>query len=739
LDGPSGRCDHVRIVETTDGIEHMTEARRRRLVLLARIISVLTILGAALGLWLGTLDQEPTDLGLLLAFALFPFVGYMMATRRPDNSLSWLVLGIGATIGLGAVLGSYAGYAVHGGIGGPHLGLIAESLSNPMWVPIVGLPVTFLLLLFPDGHLPSSRWRWFARILAASLAIVYLTIVLSPGKFGDEAGSFANFRNPLGVEALRAVLSVAIVSLAMLPIGIIGSLVALVRRFRRSSGIERLQLRWLVTAATIVAILYTIALLIGFAGSWAVNDQPRWMTVLQNVAVFSFGLIPIAIGVSVLRYHLFDIDVVINRALLFGALAVFIAIVYLGVVVGVGALVGSRANPILSAAAAAIVAFAFQPARSRAQRFADRLVYGERAAPYEVLSEFSERLGNAYATEELLPRMTRALAGGTGAVRADVWVRIGAELVPEASWPHDANPLSPIAAVEDDVGEVSASGMREPIRHQGELLGALSIVKRSGESITATEEKLVRDLAAQAGLVMRNVALTEQLMEHIEQLRASRQRLVNAQDEERRKLERNLHDGAQQQLVALSVKLRLAEAIAARDPEKTQAMLADLQIETGQAIEDLRDLARGIYPPLLADMGLVAALEAQARKGPIATSVSAENVARYPQQVEAAVYFCALEALNNVVKYSGASSAEVRLAQSNGALTFEVSDDGAGFDTDRTSYGTGLRGMADRIEVIGGVLEVRSAPGRGTSITGRIPTDVLTSEPSLAPQKDLGA
>lgn len=723
-------------METTHGIERMTEARRRRLVLLARIISGLTILAGALGLWLSAFDQEPTDLGLLLAFALFPFVGYLMATRRPDNSLSWLVLGIGATIGLGAALESYAGYAVHGGIGGRQLGLIAESLNNPMWVPVVGLPVTFLLLLFPDGHLPSPRWRWFARILAASLAIIYLDIVLAPGKFGEEAGSFADFRNPLGVESLRPVLSVAIASLAMLPIGVIGSLVALVRRFRRSSGIERLQLRWLVTAGTIVASLYSIALLIGFAGSWAVNDQPGWMTILQSIAVFSFGLIPMAIGVSVLRYHLFDIDLVINRALLFGGLAVFIAAVYVGVVVGFGALVGSRASPILSAAAAAIVALAFHPARSRAQRFVDRLVYGERAAPYEVLSEFSERLGNAYAAEELLPRMTRALAGSTGAVRADVWVRVGGELAPEATWPHDADPLPRIAAVDDDVGEVSASGMREPIRHQGELLGALSIVKRPGESITPTEEKLVRDLAAQAGLVMRNVALTEQLMEHIEQLRASRQRLVNAQDEERRKLERNLHDGAQQQLVALSVKLRLAEALVARDPEKTKEMLGDLQIETGQAIEDLRDLARGIYPPLLADRGLVAALEAQARKGPIATSVSAENVTRYPQQVEAAVYFCALEALNNVVKYSGASSARVRLAQSNGDLTFEVSDDGAGFDTDRTSYGTGLRGMADRLEVIGGVLEVRSAPGMGTSITGRIPTDVLPSEPSLAPQKD---
>lgn len=346
MDGPSGRCDHARIIEASDNIEHMTEARRRRLVLLARLLSALTVLGVAAGLWLSTLDQGPTDQGLLLAFALFPFVGYLMATRRPDNSLSWIMLGIGVAIGVGGFLESYGGYAVHGGIGGRTLGLIAVSLNTPMWVPIVGLPVTFLLLLFPDGHLPSPRWRWFARILGASMAITYLTIVLVPGKFGDEAEAFANFRNPLGVEWLRPVLSVTIISLAMLPIGVIGSLVALVRRFHRSSGIERLQLRWLVTAATIVAILYTIALLIGFAGSWAVNDQPSWMTVLQNVAVFSFGLIPIAIGVSVLRYHLFDIDVVINRALLFGALAVFIAAVYVGVVVGVGALVGSRANPI---------------------------------------------------------------------------------------------------------------------------------------------------------------------------------------------------------------------------------------------------------------------------------------------------------------------------------------------------------------------------------------------------------
>jgi signal transduction histidine kinase len=710
------------MVEPIESHGAMTDARRARLVLHARIVTGLTVLGLAAGLWLSTIDQAPNDLGWFAGFGLFPVVGYLMATRRPDNSLSWIMLAIGGAMALGALLEGYSGYAVHGGFGGRELGLIAVSLNNPMWVPVVGLPATFLLLLFPDGHLPSRRWRWFARILGASMVIIYLAIVLAPGKFGEEIPTYANVRNPLGVEWLGPVLAVALGSIIILPIGVIGSLVALVQRFRRSTGIERLQLRWLVTAAAIVAILYTVALLIGFGGAWTANEQPTWMTVLQNVAVFSFGLIPIAIGVSVLRYHLFDIDVVINRALLLGALAVFIAAVYVAVVVGVGALVGSRADPILSAAAAAIVALAFQPARSRAQRFADRLVYGERAAPYEVLSEFSERLGNAYATDELLPRMARALAGGTGAIRADVWVRIADELTPEATWPHDAEPLARLAAEEDDEGHVSSSEMREPIRHQGELLGALSIVKKPGESITPTEEKLVRDLAAQAGLVMRNVALTEQLMDHIEQLRASRQRLVNAQDEERRKLERNLHDGAQQQLVALSVKLRLAEALVERNPEKTRSMLGDLQTETGQAIEDLRDLARGIYPPLLADKGLVAALEAQARKGSIETSVRAENVTRYPQQVEAAVYFCALEALTNVAKYSGATSAEVRLAQSNGSLLFEVSDHGAGFDLDRTTYGTGLRGMADRVEAIGGTLEILSTPGVGTSVSGRIPT-----------------
>jgi signal transduction histidine kinase len=259
-----------------------------------------------------------------------------------------------------------------------------------------------------------------------------------------------------------------------------------------------------------------------------------------------------------------------------------------------------------------------------------------------------------------------------------------------------------------------------PVRHHGELLGAVSTEKKPGESLTPTERELVSDLGSQAGFVRRNVAL-------IADLRASRQRLVAAQDGERRELERNLHDGAQQQFVALAVKLRLAESLAERDPSATKTMLTDLRTETGEALESLSDLARRIYPPLLADKGLAAALESEARKGPVPTEVRSEGIGRYPPDVESAVYFCVLEALNNVAKYAGATRAEVRLAQANGELTFEVSDYGDGFDPAQTGYGTGLQGIDDRLDAIGGTLEVRSAPGEGTTVTGRIPAQSTES------------
>jgi signal transduction histidine kinase len=261
------------------------------------------------------------------------------------------------------------------------------------------------------------------------------------------------------------------------------------------------------------------------------------------------------------------------------------------------------------------------------------------------------------------------------------------------------------------------------VRHRGDLLGALSLTKLPGERLTPTEEKLAGDLASGAGLVLRNVRLTEELLARLEELRASRQRLVAAQDAERRRLERNIHDGAQQQLVALTVKIRLARHLGAKDPGRANELLEQTEGELTQALEDLRDLARGIYPPLLADKGLTAALQSQARRAPLPVEVDGDSISRYSQEAEACVYFCVLEALQNVSKYADAGGASVRLACRDGWLEFTVADDGAGFDPRGRGYGTGLQGMADRLAALGGELHVDSSPGGGTTVTGRLPVD----------------
>jgi signal transduction histidine kinase len=340
-------------------------------------------------------------------------------------------------------------------------------------------------------------------------------------------------------------------------------------------------------------------------------------------------------------------------------------------------------------------------------------VYGQRATPYEVLSEFSSRLGEAYATDDVLPRTAQILANATGGRAAFVWLRVGSELRPAAVWPQGELPPARVILGDDLPALVDGEHVEE-VRHQGELLGALSVVMPANDPMDPARERMVKDLAGQAGLVLRNVRL-------IEDLRASRQRLVAAQDEERRRIERNIHDGAQQQLVALAVQLKLARTMIDRDPARAGPMLDGLQAVATTALEDLRDLARGIYPPLLADQGLAAALHAQARKAAMPVSVSTQGVGRYAQEIEAAVYFCSLEALNNVAKYARASVAEIHLAQENGALSFTVHDDGDGFDSSVTGYGTGLHGMADRLDAIGGDLVVDSAPGAGTTIRGRVP------------------
>jgi signal transduction histidine kinase len=351
-----------------------------------------------------------------------------------------------------------------------------------------------------------------------------------------------------------------------------------------------------------------------------------------------------------------------------------------------------------------------------------------------VLSRFSERVGGTYATEDVLPRTARVIAEGTGAERVEVWLRVGSGWRLTAGWPGDAIEASTIPAEGGEVPSFEDVDRTVPVRHQGELLGALTVRKPASEPLTPGESKLLDDLAGQAGLVLSNARLTAELQARLEEitaraqeLRASRQRIVVAQDEERRRLERNIHDGAQQHLVALAVKLRLAHGILGKDPVKGAATLLEIRGQVDDAVETLSALALGIYPPVLEEHGLVAALEAQARLGTVPVVLDAERADRLPIDLEAAVYFVCLEALQNAAKYANASRVDVRLRKEDGTLRFEVDDDGDGFVQSANGGGTGLAGMRDRLAVFGGTVEIDSAPGRGTAVRGSVPLRVEVS------------
>jgi signal transduction histidine kinase len=635
-------------------------------------------------------------------------VGSLVASREPRNPIGWIVLSFGL---------AFAAYALCTSLGPA---LVFHDVEAGVWITwlgtvFIGAPVIlpFLFLLFPNGHLPSPRWRPLAWLLGVTGTLVVALAVLTPDPDLNplyDLGLIAP--NPAGIAALEqrgtAITSTLVV---LLMVAGVLSVVSLWIRYRRSAGDERQQIRWLsfvgVTAAVMV-VLYLALIVLDTVVDLPETDLWWILWFFPFVITIIIG-IPVATGIAILRYRLYDLDVVIRKTVQAAILVVVFALIAVIIALAVPTiLVGFGGTELISMVVmASILALTFTWIRGPARRLADRIVYGRRATPYEVLSEFSERVGETYEAEGVLPRMAAVLGEGAGAERATVWLRVGGSLRPEAVWPADA--ASPSSLPDDAVDVV----------HQGETLGALSVTMPADDPMNPAKEKLVRDLAGQAGLVLRNVQL-------IRELKDSRRRLVTAQDEERRKLERNIHDGAQQQLVALQVKLRLAEQLAGRDAPKAGELLTQLQADTGAAIEDLRDLARGIYPPLLADQGLAAALEAQARKAAVPTTVRARGIGRYPQDVEAAVYFTCLEALQNTAKYAAASSATVSLSRSDGHLLVRVVDDGRGFDPAVVGHGTGLQGMADRLAAIGGDLTIESAPGAGTQVVVTIATEATS-------------
>jgi signal transduction histidine kinase len=672
--------------------------------LLLLTLAALTV-SAGFGVAAGDLMDAFAFTPLLLAFAV---VGAIVAGHRPANPIGWLFLAEGLGFALGVATDTYATYATGAGVAAP------ASVAWAVWLGAIlgelGFLFALAVLLFPDGRLPSPRWRVVAWLIVAGEALVVLMAATSSAALRAQAAAVLVSPVRLIPDSLADPV-VNVLQTAFIPLTLAAA-AGLAVRYRRATPDVRHQIKWVAYASLLTAVTLLIAGL--------VFGNPLG-------ALLAVGpLIPVAAGIAIFTYRLYDIDVIISKTIVYGSLAAFITLVYVVIVVGIGSLgsgfgrAGSRPDLALSIVATAVVAVAFQPVRERAQRLANRLVFGKRATPYEALSEFAGRMGGTYATEDALPRMAQVLAEGTGAARAVVWLKDGSELAAGASWPADGAPPGPVGFAGGAAPTITGTDRVALVYHQGEALGALSVAKRPGENLTPVEDKLMSDLAAQAGLLLHNIGLTQQLQAKLTELQASRLRIVTAQDDQRRRIERDIHDGAQQQLLAIADTLAVAQSLAGRDEDRERALVAQLKAETSGALETLRELARGIYPPLLADQGLAAAVSAQASRAPGPVEVDAVGVGRYPADLETAVYFCCVEALQNAARHAPGSAVRVSLAEDEGQVVFSVTDDGPGFDPATAPAGSGLRNMGDRLAALGGSCQVDSSPGRGTMIAGRL-------------------
>ena len=414
-----------------------------------------------------------------------PVLGFILASRRPANRIGWLFLAAGLALGLATIAGPYAQHALRVDPGSLPAGRVAGWLNN--WVFVVeSAMLAFLLLLFPDGRLRSRRWRPAAWFVAGVYTATGVVLIVRASRIW--AHPLQPFQHGLYPWVSAAIL-------ILLPLTYVISVVAVVVRFARSSGEERLQLKWFAAAALLL-VAATIPTIV--TNALAAN-------VVQGLA---FLCLYVAIGIAVLKYRLYEIDIVISKAVLYGSLAVFITAVYAALVIGVGTLAGNQRSPLLAALAAAVVAIAFQPVRQWAGRLANRVVYGRRATPYQVLSQFARRIGATYASQDVLPQMAHIIAAGTGAERVVVWLRVDDRLRPEASagggtradgLPADGLDTDGLPVDGGAMPGLPGADLGIPVVYQGELLGAISIRMPKGEPLRPAGEQLVADVASQAG------------------------------------------------------------------------------------------------------------------------------------------------------------------------------------------------------------------------------------------------
>ena len=620
-------------------------------------------------------------------------------------------MALGAVAAAAAAVGGVCSATAH------DAGLRAMHVLVLSLLPAIAL---HLELSLPEGVL-TSRGRRTTVIVAYGIAAATGAVLAASG---SRPGSWA-------------------VAAATVTVVILG-LPAANQRYVRTAGIARQRLQLIGCG---VALAVESALVIT-----ALRVLVDWPDAAGAAAAAATVVVPVALGVGASPKLAGRVDRVLVHTVSATGLTAVVVAVYLVIVIGLGRSPDDAESHLLllSMAAAAVAAALYLPARERLAELANRLVYGERHPPDEVLRTFGSRLSRAVPMDELLLQLAESLRKVMSLRRAEVWTGNGDRLELAVAVPdREAPPLTlgpkegPVVARAGVAGnawlevwlpqllEGRADGQMRgvPTSHSGELLGLLVVERaRDGDPFTEEDDRVLTELARQVGLALHNVRLDSALQESLEEvrranqeLRESRARIVATADAERRKIERNLHDGAQQHLVALAVNLRLARDMLGDDPESAGEMLEALADAVKDTVAELRDLAHGIYPPLLMDSGLPDALRAAARRSPLDVAVETDGVGRYGAEIEAAVYFCCLEALQNAAKHAPAAKVVVRVMEVADALSFEVVDDGPGFDPAVATSGHGFVNMSDRLGAIGGKVEWRSVPGAGTTVAGTIP------------------
>jgi signal transduction histidine kinase len=665
----------------------------------------------------GLKGPVPASLPGLLAVALcLILIGALSAIvlgRAAERTPLWQ-LSAGPLAASVALTGARIGA---GASGRPaHAARDVATLAIPLLIAIS----VHLLLALPDGRL-ASRGRQAATGVAYAAAVGAGAALVIAGR-------------PVPVTAAAVAWPVAVAC----------ALPAVRLRYLTSAGRDRERMQWMSVGAVLAADSALVVLVLHVLVDW---PGPVAATAAGCAIFLPVGTIAgevRALGPAGGR--------VLVQVLSIAGFTTVVAAIYLVIVFGIGTPPSGSADREvlgLSMLAAAIAAVGYLPARDRLLAAATRFVYGAREAPDEALRTFGSRLTRAIPMDELLLQLAESLRKTMNLTRAEVYTGSGDVLERTVSVP-DAAPRSLVVTPRERpiVTRAGVSGNawssiwmpallqgREqeqvrvaPVSHGGNLLGLIVVERPAADIFSEEDDRVLTELARQVGLAFHNAQLDaalqttlDELRGQAEDLRESRARIVASGDAERRRVERNLHDGAQQNLVALAVNLRLARDILAEDPDAAGEMLDEIAGEVKRTIQELRELAHGIYPPLLADSGLGEALRAAASRSPLPVSVTADQIGRYSPDIEAAIYFCCLEALQNAAKHAEGASVELRVWEESGGLLFSVIDSGPGFDAASARKGHGFVNMADRLGAIGGTVRWQSEPGHGAQIRGSIP------------------